>query len=114
MSNVTDRVDVEEAHSALEARYRTMLDVTPPAVFVHVNGRFRYVNPAAVEMYGATSAADLMGRETLGLVHPDERERVSKHNMTRQQGNMVFLSDVRRLRMDGAEFLSVANGVVID
>jgi PAS domain S-box-containing protein len=114
MSDVTDRVDVEEAHSALEERYRTMLDVSPLAVFVHVNGRFRYVNPAAVEMYGGTSAADLMGQETMDLVHPDERERVLKHNSGRKQGDMVFISDVRRLRIDGTEFSSVANGAVIE
>jgi diguanylate cyclase (GGDEF)-like protein/PAS domain S-box-containing protein len=54
-----------------ERRYRTMIEWSPEAIAVHRGGKLIYVNPAAIKMFGARSAQDLIGKPILALIHPD-------------------------------------------
>ena len=61
-------------HAALqesERRYRALVEWTPEAVAVHQGGRILYVNPAAIRLFGAQSAQELVGQPLLQFVHPD-------------------------------------------
>ncbi|MDP9199520.1 MAG: PAS domain S-box protein [Pseudomonadota bacterium] len=62
-----------------EARYRQFIELAPFGVLVHSGGRFVFVNPKVVEMVGAKSAEELIGRPVLDFIHPsnhaDVRER---------------------------------------
>ncbi|HLO62165.1 MAG TPA: PAS domain S-box protein, partial [Azonexus sp.] len=46
---------------------------SPDAIYVAVNGHFSYVNPAALRLFGARSAEELLGRPVIERVHPDHR-----------------------------------------
>src|SRR6185503_5713152 len=59
-----------------EERYRRLVERSPDAIVVHRNGRFIYVNPAAVQLWGASTAQDLIGRSILDVVHPDYHDHV--------------------------------------
>lgn len=67
----------EEQHGQLdsieEAGYQELLDLMPDAVFVQIEGRFAYMNPAAVSILGATSSGELLGTPIIDRVHPDHR-----------------------------------------
>lgn len=55
-----------------EARFRTLVDWSPEAIAVHRDGILLYVNPAAIRMFGAASATDLLGKHLRDRVHPDD------------------------------------------
>ncbi len=112
--DVTDRAEAERARAALEERYSKILELMPEATFVHAGGTIRYVNPAAVSMFGARNAEDLVGRRIMDFVHPDEHNRVRKWREVVREGVTTPVSDYRRLRVDGSEFDSRATGTVID
>jgi PAS domain S-box-containing protein len=101
--------------SAMEAehRFQALTENSPDMVFVHRNDRVVYVNPAMIAGFGADSAESFIGRDTLELVHPDERERVSKRRSDQQRGEVgAGRHVVRMLRTDGSEFtgdVSIAN-----
>ena len=101
--------------SAMEAehRFQTLTENSPDMVFVHRNDRIVYVNPAMVAAFGAENAETFIGRDTLEIVHPDERERVSKRRSDQQRGEVgAGRHIVRMLRVDGSEFMgdvSIAN-----
>jgi diguanylate cyclase (GGDEF)-like protein/PAS domain S-box-containing protein len=59
-----------------EDRYKTLVEWSPEAVAVHRNGILLYVNPAMLDMLGAKSGSDLVGKQILDLVHSDYREMV--------------------------------------
>ncbi|MBL0124387.1 MAG: PAS domain-containing protein [Betaproteobacteria bacterium] len=61
----------EEALQASENRFRTLVDWAPEPFFVHRGGTLLYVNPAAIKLFGATSAQELVGKPLLELIHPD-------------------------------------------
>ncbi|MCF8210841.1 MAG: PAS domain S-box protein [Rhodoferax sp.] len=56
-----------------EERFRTLVEWTPEAIAVHVDGKLVFVNPAAVRLLGAASAADLQGQALMNFVHPDSQ-----------------------------------------
>jgi diguanylate cyclase (GGDEF)-like protein/PAS domain S-box-containing protein len=54
-----------------EQRYRWLLDHSPVAIGVHVDGRYVYVNKTLVRKMGAQSADQFIGRRVTDFVHPD-------------------------------------------
>jgi PAS domain S-box-containing protein len=65
------RADQELRES--EERYRSLVEFSPDPICVFVGGKFAYVNSAAIEIFGAESSDDLIGRTVIEMVHPDYR-----------------------------------------
>jgi PAS domain S-box-containing protein len=76
--DITARKRAEEALRESEDRYRRLIELSPDGIGVHYDGRIVFVNPALVEISGATEAEQLLGRSVLDLVHPDSREMVKR------------------------------------
>ncbi|MEQ1515579.1 MAG: PAS domain S-box protein [Usitatibacteraceae bacterium] len=70
-SDITERKRADEKLRDSEARYRTLVEWSPEPTAVHRAGKILYVNPAAVKLLAASSAADLIGQPMLSLLHPD-------------------------------------------
>jgi diguanylate cyclase (GGDEF)-like protein/PAS domain S-box-containing protein len=71
--DVSDRRRAEEALRDSEERYRTVVDTAPEVIFtVAPDGTLTWMNPAFEAVTGWPRDA-WMGRDYLGLVHPDER-----------------------------------------
>lgn len=62
---------------ASESRYRELVERSPDAIVVHVDGRLEYVNPAAVRLMRAQSADQLLGTPAIDRVHPSYRGTVT-------------------------------------
>ncbi|WP_168204866.1 EAL domain-containing protein [Noviherbaspirillum sp. UKPF54] len=70
---VEDRHRHEEALSASERRLRTLIESAPDAIFLQSQGRFTYVNSAAMRLFGAQDKAQLVGKSVVDRVHPEYR-----------------------------------------
>src|SRR5207247_10532779 len=68
-----ERPRSQEVLQQAERNYRRLVELSPDGIVVHENGRLVFANPTAVEMVGAASAADLIGRPVLDFVHEDSR-----------------------------------------
>ncbi len=94
-----------------EARFRTVVEVIPDAIVLHCGGRISFVNPAAVEMFGAKAEADLIGKPILELIHPDfhkiELERV-KNGV--EQGKAAPRIEERYVKLNGTTFDAEVQG----
>lgn len=113
LRDVTERVEAEKSRRAAEERYHQILDLSPNAIFVHCHERLAYLNPAAVRMFGAIDADQLLGRPVMDFLHPDERQKVLDHRPREAAGENVTDISVRRLRLDGSEFVTRANSAAI-
>lgn len=106
-ADVTDQVEAEQ-------RYRTLIEQSPMPMVVHDTRSISYLNAAAVEMYGANSAAELIGTPVLDYIHPAERENFyARLTDIMENGNMTALTEHRRLRADGSEITVMTQGVPI-
>lgn len=108
------RARSETALRDSEERFRTLVNWAPGAVCVHRDGKLVYVNPAALRLFGAGSAADLLGKPIVELIHPDSRqfalERVC--NAT-EDGTASPLAHVTLRRLDGTRIEAEIQGAPI-
>ena len=85
-----------------EARFRIIAEGSPVALFLHRDGKFIYVNPAALHLLGYTDASQLVGQSILDRVHPDDREQVQERvRRALGQGSEMAPIQERFLTRDG-------------
>jgi two-component system, sensor histidine kinase and response regulator len=68
--DITDRRRAEAALRESEERYRKLVEVLPDGIFVSVEGRFAFANPAAVRILGLADSHQLIGQEVLDFIDP--------------------------------------------
>jgi PAS domain S-box-containing protein len=101
--DITHSKRAEEALVASEARFRILVETAPEAIFIRTNELFTYLNAAALRLFGASCAADLLGHLVLDRFSPEHRERVWKRmQMLDEQGLSTFSADQVFLRLDGS------------
>jgi PAS domain S-box-containing protein len=112
--DITDRKQIERALQESETRYRDIAEAWPDAMLVtHRDQRIMFANTAALELFGAKTAEQLLGRDMIDLVHPKDREGVLKRRERSLQGHTASIMERTRLRLDGSEFPSESRGVGI-
>jgi len=75
-SDVTERSRMEERLSRSEECYRQLVEESPDAMLVHRQGGILFANKACVSLFGASSIGELLGKQMLDFIHPDDREAV--------------------------------------
>ncbi len=88
--------------SASETNYRTLIHWTPQPIAVHRGEIFLYVNPAAVELFGAKDAHELVGTPVIERIAVEYRamarvrEKYFNEHGTTPRAEQLFL------KMDGS------------
>ncbi|MGE3935683.1 MAG: PAS domain S-box protein [Rhodospirillaceae bacterium] len=75
-SDITEEQRRDDALREANERHRRVLDMLPDAVVIHCNGRFAYVNAAAVALFGAPDADALVGRSNFDFMPPEWQDVV--------------------------------------
>jgi len=100
--DVSQERTAARALAASEERYRRFIEMAPFGVLVHTGGRFAFVNPKVLELLGAKSPAEVLGRPVLDFIHPASHAAVRarlRDLSERQQG--VPPMEEKWVRMDG-------------
>jgi PAS domain S-box-containing protein len=86
--------------SVSEARYRQLVTALVDGLFIAINDRIVYANPASLAMIGAKQEADVLGRSPVELVVPENREsaRASQADLEERP---VLLRRSAVVRLDG-------------
>ncbi len=112
--DVTDQVTAEASLRRSETSFRTLIERAPTATFVHRDGRYVYVNPAAVAMLGYRSADEIVGRSVLDFVHPDDRDATAKRMYALATTGGVPPGSRRMMRVDGSVIVLEGEAVRVD
>ncbi len=112
--DVHDRVQAEHRLRASEASFRTVIERAPSAIFIHRRGTLAYANAAAVKMLGYDDASELLGCDVIGLLHPDDRERITVRMGRTIREGFSPLMESGMLRRDGSTLRVEAESVLLD
>jgi PAS domain S-box-containing protein len=106
------RIRAEIALRVSEERYRSLVEYSPFAIIIQVEGRYVYLNPAAVKLFGAVRPEEILGQTVLERTHPAHRptveERIHITNVERRTADLV---EGMFLRLDGSTFFTEAISV---
>ncbi len=100
-AEIAERKKMEESLRESEQRYRELVESSPDAVVVQRNGRFLFVNPAALKLCGAESIEQLQKKTVLDMIHPDDRAAIAMSMKQGQDGHSLPLTETRLVRLDG-------------
>ncbi len=101
-ADISERQHNAEALRESELRFRNLIELSPDAIAVHRNGIMLYVNPAAVRLFGATGADELIGTPALDRVHPASKQFVLDGFRSHERdGDLASVLDAVFLKLDG-------------
>ena len=78
VTDVTEREQAEERLRQSEESYRRLIEQSPDALLVHRQGTIVFANASCAALFGASSAHELLGKQYLELVHPNDRDGVKQ------------------------------------
>jgi PAS domain S-box-containing protein len=97
------RRHAEEALQTSEERYRSLVELSPDALFVQSDDQIVFVNSAGVRLFGAKNASELVGRAVKDIIHPSYWKMVQQR-LTRmhETGKAMPFLEHKMLRLDGS------------
>ncbi|HSU54529.1 MAG TPA: ATP-binding protein, partial [Candidatus Dormibacteraeota bacterium] len=96
------RRKAEEALQSSEERYRSLVELSPDALFVEIDGRVVFINSAGVRLLGADSPDQIVGRELKEFFHSEDWPAAAGLlRALREDAMPVPFSERRLLRIDG-------------
>src|ERR1051325_518916 len=72
------RKQAEEALQTSAERYRSLVELSPDALFVQSDERIVFINSAGVKLLGATKAEKLIGKPVREIFHPSSWKSVQQ------------------------------------
>ena len=100
LRDISRQEQTEAALRDSEERYRTIVEWSPIPARIHRDGVVIYVNPAAVRLFGAASAEELVGKSKFDQLHPDSlaaaQERIARTTDAHFDAPPVLLKYVRK------------------
>jgi len=95
------RRQAEEALLSSEERYRSLVELSPDALFVLIDERMIFINSAAVKLLGAANADQLIGHQVREIVHPENWKAVRQSlRRTIHEGKPIPFFEHKLLHLD--------------
>jgi len=86
VASALTRLKQTEQLKVSERRYASLLEASMDAIFVIQGTKYVYVNQAAVELLGYNHPSELIGKDAMQFVAPEDRDEIRKITLGRQRG----------------------------
>jgi len=113
--DITERKRMEEVVRQNEARYRSLVELSPDPILVHRGQRIELANRAALQLFGAQEADQILGKSPLDLFHPAYHDQIRQRIQTLLEGGSVPVMEEKIVRLDGdLRMVEVAASSIMD
>jgi two-component system sensor histidine kinase/response regulator len=88
-----------------EKRFRQLVEGAPEGIYINTGHRFRYLNPAALSLFGADTSEQLVGQSVLDRFHPHYRAvGAERMRILLEERKAVPVIEQQCFRLDGTVF----------
>jgi PAS domain S-box-containing protein len=104
LQDITDHKRVEDALHDSQSLYEGLIEVAPVSIFVQsaADGKIVFANDRGVELLGAVSRDEVIGRSLLEFLHPDFRTQAQERSQRILSGQAVDpVVEGKIVRVDG-------------
>jgi PAS domain S-box-containing protein len=108
---VTKQVIMEKELKESEERYRRLIELSPQPISSHRNGRFIYVNPAGLRLLGAKDKSEVIGKNMLDIVKPQDWDRVRRRAREVMEQEYISSVEYQLVCLDGREIDAEVSGI---
>ncbi|MEI7663685.1 MAG: PAS domain S-box protein, partial [Bacteroidota bacterium] len=98
---ITERKTTEAKLITSRKKYQDLVEFSPDAIWVNRDGLIDFVNPAAVKLFGADCAEDIIGKDFFNILHPDSHNVVRERIRLLGEGIPLSLAEEKIIRLDG-------------
>ncbi|HWW61942.1 MAG TPA: PAS domain S-box protein, partial [Thermoanaerobaculia bacterium] len=102
MVDITREREAEAALTESRENFRRMVEWSPDCIGVHIDGTYVYVNQAFVQLLGASSEAEIVGRDAFSFVDPIGHEAMRERLERLKAGESVPYIRQYYRRIDGS------------
>jgi PAS domain S-box-containing protein len=96
------RKHAEEALQSSEERYRSLVELSPDALFVQSEERVVFINTAGIKLFGASDSSQLIGKVMRELIHPGSLKIVEERmRRLREENKPAPFIEIKLRRLDG-------------
>ena len=101
VQDITPLKQMEMQLRESEEKYRSLVELSAEATLIHRDGKIIFINPAGMRLLGASSPKEVLGRDALDIVHPEDRNTVRSFSARDLNGEETPLIELQVVRLDG-------------
>ena len=90
--------------------YKTLVNLSPEGILIHVNGIIEFCNPALIEKLGYKNEKELLGKRVLDFLHKDFWEIVQNRMKLAENDAQIPLVLFKLIKSDGTLIDGYATG----
>ena len=104
LQDITKRKCAEQALKDSERKYRKLVENSPDAIVIYVDGKIVLVNKSGLHLMAAGSPEELIGKSVIEFVHADYLELIiGRMTEVRKDAVVLPLAEEKFTRLDGSE-----------
>jgi len=102
--DITDKKRSQEELKESENKYRQLVENSPDAIAIYVEGKIVFVNKECMRLMAAKCENELLGKTVLNFVHPEYRTFVfERMNKAMNEGNVLPFTEEKFIKLGGSE-----------
>jgi PAS domain S-box-containing protein len=97
---IEEYISNAEALALSEERYRFLIECSPDGIIVYQKGGIEYVNPVGMRFLGADRKENLIGRDIIDMIDPEQKVLVRQRLDQAALGARMIIDKVRLIGQD--------------
>ncbi len=112
--DITQKIKFEQALKESEDKFRTLFELSPDGITVSdTGGVVKYVSPKVVEIFGAKSENELIGRKVFEFIVPEDRQKAVNNTKRIMNGKESRTNRYTLIKNDGSIFYAEINSAIL-